>query len=303
MGSLKNDRIVFFTLVYSAQQMQSVDLLIGSIRSFGGDLKDFSIWLFNADPAAKPSTSLESKNIKIIPLDMPEKMKNYPFACKVYACAKAEELAAPKTQSLIWLIPECLIVNPPLLFALGGSFDAAVRPVHIKNIGLFATEPLDGFWKKIYKFLGVSDIKTTVESFVDVRNIRAYFNSAALSVNPSKGLFHRWLECFDAMVCDQAFQLAYCQDKLHQIFLHQAILSTLLVTLIKSRRIRILPPDYGYPYNLHQFVPSERQAELLNDLVCVIYEERPMDPNRIDDIKINEPLRTFLVRYADIYKR
>ncbi len=302
MGNPKNDKIVFFTLVYSAQQMRRAGLLIDGIRSFGGALKDCPIWLFQANPEVKLYASLESKDVKIIPLNTPATTKSYLFARKVYAFAKAEELAAPETQSLIWLIPECLIVKPPMLFELGQSFDAAVRPVHIKNVGLLATEPLDDFWKKIYDVAGVSDIKSTVESFVDIKRIRAYFNSAALSVNPSKGLFRRWFECFVALVCDQEFQLSSCQDKLHQIFLHQAILSTLLVTMLEPERTRILPPDYGYPYNLHQSVPPERRARVLNDLVCVIYEERPMDPNRIDDIEIHEPLRTFLAKYADIYK-
>ena len=76
-------------------------------------------------------------------------MRHYYFAGKVCASAQAEELATPGVRSLIWIDPACLIVRPPLLFDLGQSFDAAVRPVHIRNVGLPPGEPLNGFWKKI----------------------------------------------------------------------------------------------------------------------------------------------------------
>ena len=89
-------------------------------------------------------------------------------------------------------------------------------------------------------------------------------------------------------------QRASCQDDWHQIFLHQAVLSTLITTELDLERVRILPPDYGYPYNLHQDVPADRQALALNDLTCVIYEERSIDPGQVSDIQIHEPLRSWL---------
>jgi hypothetical protein len=56
----------------------------------------------------------------------------------------------------------------------------------------------------------------------------------------------------------------------------------------------MLPPDYNYPYNLHQSVPPDRRAAALNDLVCIAYENRLLDPNQVDDIAIHEPLRSWL---------
>jgi hypothetical protein len=203
-------------------------------------------------------------------------------------------MAIPGIRSLIWLSPDCLIIKSPLLFDLAPAWDAAVRPVHVRNVGLLATEPLDGFWRKVYETVGVQDVQTTVESFVDAQHIRAYFNSHALAVDPSKGLFRRWFECFEALVCDQEFQLSSCRDERHRIFLHQAVLSALVVTLLDPERIRMLPPDYSYPYNLHQVVPPDRRALALNDLVSIAYEDRSLDPDVVDDIAIHEPLRSWL---------
>ena len=96
-----------------------------------------------------------------------------------------------RIQSLIWLDLECLIVQPPLLYALGNEFDAALRPVHFRNVGLSLTEPLNAFWKGIYDVLGTQDVEYTTESFIDQQCLLAYFNSHGLSTRPSLGLLRR----------------------------------------------------------------------------------------------------------------
>jgi len=268
-------------------------LLIDSIRTFGGDFCDRPIWLFEANPQNAPCKGLEGGGVQVLPLHVPDTVSRYDFGDKVYACAQAEASAAG-VQSLIWVDPVFLFIQPPVLFDLGPSFDAAMRPVHIRNVGLLATEPLDGFWKKIYETVGVKDIQATVESFVDAQRIRAYFNSHAFAVNPSKGLLRRWFNCFEALVCDQAFQLTCCQNERHQVFLHQAVLSALSMTMLDPQRVRILQPRYNYPYNLHPSIPLGRRARSMNDLVSIAYEERQINPSVMDDIDIHEPLLSWL---------
>jgi hypothetical protein len=107
-------------------------------------------------------------------------------------------------------------------------------------------------------------------------------------------LLRQWLECFEVLVGDQAFQSAYCQDERHQVFLHQAVLSALIATRLDPQRVRILPPIYSYPYNLHPSVPCDWRAQALDDLVCVAYEERSLDPAVMNDITVHEPLRSWL---------
>jgi hypothetical protein len=288
------DQPVFVILVSTVEQRSRARLLIDSIRSFGGVWRHHPIWLFEADSQRAPCDGLGGAGVQILPLTVPDTVGHYWFASKVYACAQAEALAGLEVRSLVWLSPDCLIVKPPLLFDLGTSFDAAVRPVHIRNVGLGATEPVDDFWSKVYESVGGRDVQTSVESFVDAQRIRAYFNSHAFAVNPSQGVCRRWFACFESLVCDQSFQSSSCQDERHRIFLHQAILSALLVTQLDPQRIRLLPPDYSYPYNLHQDVPPERRARALDDLVCIAYEDRSLHPDVVDDVNINEPLRSWL---------
>ena len=288
---------IFLTSVRSARGKANARILIDSIRAFGGALRDCPIWVFETNPQKASCQDSASDSVQVIPLNVPEAVSDYIFGNKVYACAQAEAMATPEVQSLVWIDPTCVVVNPPLLFDLGAAFDAAVRPVHIRNVGLLATDPLDEFWQKIYATVGVNDIASTVESLADGQRLRAYFNSHGFAINPKKGLLHRWFALFEKLVCDQEFQARACADERHQIFLFQAILSALLATSLDPKRICILPPTYNYPYNLQSSLPLERRAQSLNDLVCFTYEERSIDPSEMKDIQIGEPLRAWLVAH------
>jgi hypothetical protein len=287
------DQTTFLTLARSAGERSCARILIDSIRSFGGSMSRCPIWLFETDSEYVSHESLENLDVQIFPLNVPDTVRDYYFADKVYACAMAEKMVSPSVRSLVWIDPVCLVIKPPLLYDLGLEFDAAVRPVHIKNVGIIAGEPLDTFWEKICETVRLDDIPS-VETFVDGLRIRSYFNSHAFAINPSRGLLRMWFEYFEALVDDEEYQEQTCQDEHHQVFLHQAVLSALLVADLDSKRIRDLPPEYNYPYNLHQSVPVERRAGVLNDLVTIAYESRSLDPGQVDDIEIREPLRSWL---------
>lgn len=293
-----NDSVIFITWVYSKDAKAKARTLIESIRSFAGPLSECPIWVFEAEPQKAPCNDLQAENVKVLSLDLPASLKPYFFTRKVFACQQAEIRADNEVRSLVYLDPGCLIIRPPLLFDLDPGFDAAIRPVHIRNVSNLASEPPDTYWSKIYAILGVKDVEMIVESFVDRQQVRAYFNSAAFAINPSLGLCQRWFQIFETLVNDSEFQSAACQDEWRQIFLHQAILSALIATELIPERLRLLPPEYGYPYNLHFDVIEERKVRALNDLVCVIYEDRPIDPEIVNDIEIHEPLKSWLAKHA-----
>jgi hypothetical protein len=290
------DRTIFVTKIRNAAQKQAARLLVESIRTFGGEMSSGPMWVFNLDPQGTTCQELENLSVQIIPLVVPEFLLQYDFGDKVYACACAEERVPAGVHSLVWIDLSCLVVNPPVLYKLGSALDVAVRPVHIQNVGLLTADPLDAYWKKVYQSVGVEEIETEVMSFVDGRQLRAYFNTHAFATNPAKGLLRRWLACFEELVCNQEFQKGACQDKLHQIFLHQAILSALIAASFDPERVRILPSEYNYPYNLHSSLSPERRAKVLNDLVSFTYEDRLLKPDSMDDIEIYEPLRSWLFR-------
>ncbi len=155
------------TWAAASRQRECARLPTDTMRALGGAMSHCPIWVFEANPQRTRCESLEQSGVQVQPLDVPEPIRRFHFSDKVYACARAEEMAPPTAQSLVWLSPDCLIVKPPLLFDLAPSLDAAVRPVHIQNVGLPATAPLDAFWQGIYETIGIQDVEATVESFID----------------------------------------------------------------------------------------------------------------------------------------
>lgn len=296
MNHIMEDPALILTWVYSEQSRQDARLMIKSIRSFGGSLRRCPVRVFDSMMSGGGVGDLQGEGVKIIKLDTPADIRDYLYGHKVYACAQAEQMALEATRSLIWLSPEMLVIQPPELFELAGEVDAALRPVHIQNVGLEINQSLDDFWRGVYKAVGVTEVELEVESFVDGKRLRAYFNSAAFSVDPRLGLCQKWLDTFQSLVLNQEFQATNCADNRHQVFLHQAVLSALLAIEIPPDRLRILPPDYIYPYNLHTDVPPVRAAQSLDELVCIYHEGRSLDPEEISDIGVGSQLRSWLLQ-------
>jgi hypothetical protein len=268
---------------------------IESLRAFGGPLRDCPVWAFVLDPDRVAYALPDLEGVHCLPLVVKGENGRYPLAQKVYGCAQAEAIAGPEVRSLVWLSLDCLVINPPVLFDLGAApgapaADAAFRPVHHQNVGSPADQAPDGFWQGIYARLEVDEMPYTVESFADGKTLRPYFNTHCFAFDPATGLARAWWEGFKTMVRDEAFQAGPCRDEPHQIFLHQAVLSTLVAKLLPWERVRLLPPEYNYPLNLLHEIPPERRATTLNNLVNAVYE----DAFPWGEIEIQEPLRSWL---------
>jgi len=265
-------------------------IVIDSLRTFGGPLRDGRVWAFVLRERDVPPTLPGLEGVECFPLAVEPGCAAFPLAEKVYACARAEEIAGPEIRSLVWLSLDCLIVRPPVAFDLGPECDAAFRPVHHRNIGPRAGEPLDAYWRTIYRTVGLEDVPYTVESFVDSQMLRPYFNTHCFAFNPAAGLGRAWWAHFKALAMDLAFQEGPCRNELHQIFLHQAVLSALVPKLLPWERVRGLPPEYNYPLHMLDEMPPELRVPALNGLVNAVYE----DQFPWAKIEVHEPLRSWL---------
>ena len=270
--------VCFFIMFRSEEGERLARIVIECLRAFGGSLGDSPVWAFVLDPGRAASAFPGLNGIERFSLELPVGSPAYPFAEKVYTCARAEELVGAEVRSLVWLSLDCLIIQAPQLFDLGEQpgippAEAAFRPVHVCNIGSPVQEPLDAFWQGIYQVLGIDELAGTVESFVGRQRLRPYFNTHCFAFNPAAGLGRAWWEAFQTLADDQAFQAAACNDAEHQIFLHQAVLSALAVKRLGWEHIRLLPPEYNYPLHLLGEMPADRQARRLDSLVNAVYEE------------------------------
>ena len=287
------DDTCFFTLIVGNQQERNTRLLVESLRAFGGRMGDCPVWILYPDlSSASAETWQDLEDVRLLPLGGVHAPR-YWFSLKTHAGARAEELAGPEVRSLVWLAPENLIVQPPVLFDLGAPQDtraAAFRTVHHSNIGSPAQEPLDDFWSTVYASVGLDEAPYTTRSYIDDRELRPYWNTHCFAVDPALGLLRAWREGFRALVDDAAFQAGPCQDIAHQVFLHQAVLCALLTVRLAEAQIRALPPEYSYPLHMHDQVPAAQRASMLNELVCAVYE----DVLPLEGLAVREPLRSWL---------
>jgi hypothetical protein len=284
--------MIFVTVVNSQAEAVQAALMIDSLRAFGGDLQDSDVLVFlpNGD---QPGDLSKQEHVTLLPLEMEESFRHYALADKVFACAEAEARVASQTASLAWINLDCLFVNPPVLFELDPAHDAAFRPVHLRNVGSLVSQPLDDYWKRIYACVGMTESKYSVESFVDARLIRPYFNTHCFSINPALGVFQAWRKYFEMLITDSDFQAGPCGDELHRVFLHQVVLSALVMKRIDHRRIRMLPPEYSYPLHLQDRLSPSRRFASLNSTICTVYE----DANVLSRIEVEEPLKSWLTAH------
>lgn len=278
----------FFTLAVSREELSRVRLMVSTLREFGGPWRDCLVHLFLAGTAA-PERLDDLHGVEIIRFQVAGQL-HYSFSAKVETCARAETIAAAEVSSLVWLSPECLILNPPDGFSLSPEHAAAFRPVHIRNVGLPTGAPLNDYWSAVCRAVGVPDWPGSVESFVEGEPLRPYYDTHLFAIDPSLGILREWWELFKKVVLDPEFRTGPGRDARNRIFLHQALLSVLVATRLQPGQVRILPPEYGYPLHLHPEVPASRQARRLNDLVCAVYEPGA----EVLVLPVDEPLRSWL---------
>jgi hypothetical protein len=284
----------FFTFAGSDKGFRHAMFLIKSLRTFGGSLRDSPFLVFVTDPDVIQVEDLKVGHVHFRLIEIPLDVRNYWFGDKVWVCAEAERLLDGKARSIIWMNPQCMIVNPPERLGLNSIHDAAFRPVHIQNVGLISDQRPDPFWHEIYRMVGLNQISHRVESYVDSKVLQPYFNTHLFSINPGMTVLRTWLDLFRRMITDQQFQRHSCESNLRKIFLHQSILSALVVKKIEWERIRILPPEYSYPLHLHHEISPDRQASSTNDLVCPVYEDEYHFPETHNDLEVREPLLSWI---------
>ena len=108
------------------------------------------------------------------------------------------------------------------------------------------------------------------------------------------GLLKTWAETFDRLVHHPDFEALYLKNKLYAVFMHQAILSALVVKSLDWELARLLPPEYSYPLHFHQEIPKERRPGSLNSLVCPVYEGGYRYPDSLSGIDVEDPLKIWL---------
>ncbi|MFX0039613.1 MAG: flavin reductase family protein [Promethearchaeota archaeon] len=271
-------------------------MLAATIRQFGKSLSNYPIWVLIPKPVDSIAKEMRdlflSLNVKLIPFSSKDELE-FPFISYVHAAANAEFLAKEKTKLLAWLGSNTLIFNQPEHFLLDKEKNLGYRPVHHTNIGSFIDEKIDPFWENVYQKCNVSEDKIfPMKTHIDHNNIRPYFNAGCLIIRPEKGLLQSWWQFYKDLFNKQIFREYYNKNYLYAIFMHQAVLSGVILSTMEQSEIYELPFEYNYPLNLYYYCPVVYRAKNINKLITVRFE----DLKDISKVPIQDPLKSWLIQ-------
>jgi hypothetical protein len=283
--SRNGNELVFVSVVYPTETSQRQAILLAdSIRSFGSALARAPLWwyvpLYTADegrpaPELAPTTQdrLRALGVELIPFEIDTAVARFFFAADLAAAARAEERAAGQATQMAWLTANTLVLQEPREFLLREEAPVGYRPVHHTNVGSPFHEPLDPFWAAVYRCCAVPAERVfPMDTHVDRATIRPYVNAGHLIVRPERGLLRAWHETFFDVYRTPEFERFYRQDRRYVIFVHQAILSGVLLAAVDRQAMQELPAAYNYPLHLYAEDTTAGRPASLAELVTCRYE-------------------------------
>ncbi len=292
---------IFVTVTYPASHSEiNTILLVESIRAFGGSLACAPIWCMVPEHGKALSESFRARasalNIDLKPFEARPEIVRFFFAADIEAAALAESLAIGKANPLIWLSSNTLILHEPSEFILPENKNLGYRPVHHTNVGSLYDNPLDEFWSLVYQSCGVREDQVfPMRTHVDKNIIRPYFNAGILVTRPEYGLFRRWKDTFLGTYREPRFVELYKKDNRYHIFMHQALLSGIILSSLSKNAIYELPPTYNYPLHLYAEDTTEFRPQTIDDLITIRHENFYLEEDWRQRIPLGDSLKHWLI--------
>jgi hypothetical protein len=278
-------------------EQQSV-LLAESIREFGGNLKDTPIYSFH--PREGQAISRETKDafefLEVCHQQIILNVDYSSFGCvnKMFVCAYAEQNI--EAEFLIFLDSDQCIFNEPKELLLPDEYNIGICPVVGQGIGSTGPKDLlyEDYWKKLYELFNISN-ELFVNTRMDNKKIRGYWNSGMVSVRRNANIFTDWKTNFKKIM---EVNLLPAQG---MFFVDQVALAV----TICSRTKDIFSFSFGYNYPLlhHNILANEKQINSLDEIISIHYHQM----FRYDDwIKKLEKLKNFKrksIKYQWLYEK
>ncbi len=292
--------LILSTIVYPGTSAEiDVTLLFESIRKFAGALRSVTLWClvpaYSKEITASFRNRLHGLDVEFITFDVEETALRFPFITDARAAALAEDRARTRADILVWLSANTLVLQEPGHFFIPENKHLAYRPVHHTLVGSPCDEPPDGFWKKIYRHCHVPDDHIfPMNTHVDNNIIRPYFNAGILVTRPDDGLLQFWCDTFLRVYRHNEFHKIYEHDKRYTIFMHQAVLSGVILSRYTREQLQELPPTYNYPLHLYDEDVTPNRPTTIDDLVTVRHEGFYKDPAWSVQMPAGRNLKTWL---------
>ncbi|MGB7054274.1 MAG: hypothetical protein WBE28_03010 [bacterium] len=294
------EELIFTTVVYPTEWSETnALLLVESIRAFAGSLSQAPIWCFVPQYGKKLTAQtvdrLSKLDATLMPYDIELEVARFFFAADIRAAGLAESTATAKTDLLVWLSSNTIILKEPHAFKLRDDKSLGYRPVHHTNVGSVYDTPLDPFWTLVYKYCNVPDDRIfPMETHIDGQRLRPYFNAGILITRPEQKLFTTWHNTFFKVYQEPDLQDLYKQDERYMIFIHQALLSGIILKIFTQDEIQELPTTYNYPVHLYEEDITAHRPSSIEELVLLRHEGFYQDPTWIEKMPARELLKQWL---------
>jgi hypothetical protein len=264
---------------------------LASIREFGGPQADAPL-LVGLPEGIGPLTGrtrsyLTAIGAQIVPVTIPREVLEFPLGAKVTAAAELERICP--TRTLFFTDRDALLLQPPADLTFGDEPRLHYRPVHHRLIGQRWKEEPDAFWLAVYRECGVSigcsestyaalaasgDLHLTNAMRTHLgEEIAPYINGGCIAVDCERGIMERWDEVFRVALSAETFRGFFADDQRHALFLHQALLTGIILAHCDESDTHLLSPAYNYPLHLHDEVPPNDRPHTLDDLVLARTED------------------------------
>lgn len=294
------EEIIFSTIIYPVKSSEANALVLAeSIRSFAGALAQARIWCYVPDygKEVSPATRgrLRELDVDLIPFTIDRDVLRFFFTAEITAVSLAESRSRDQAELLAWMDSNTIVLQEPKAFLLPSDKSLGFRPVHHTLVGSRWDEPLDPFWTLVYDRCGVPEDRVfSMTAHVDGVRIRPYMNAGLLVVRPERHLLRTWRDTFFGQYKTPEFQALYEQDQRYIIFVHQAILTGVLLSALAPDEMEELPPNYNYPLHLYEEDVTNNRPAALGDLVTCRHEGLDGILEVIDRIPTEESLQQWL---------
>jgi len=292
-------RVIIATYAENEAQSDWAAVLAESLREFGEGMKETPVRLYL--PTAMQGLPaplrgrLEAAAVTVLISDVPPTAMGVIGAGKCYAAALAEEQAAGECEILVWMDSDTFILRDPRPLVLREGIALGCTPVFHQRIGSLYGQPADEFWGSIYRKLEVPEAAVfPVETLIDGKTLRAYFNAGLLVVRPERGVLRAWPPALQTLLGDRYFIGACKQDLEKRNFLHQAALAAVICKHLKREEILLYPSGINYPLNLQKNIPADQRPEMLDELVTCRHEFFFREAGWADKIRASDRLMAWL---------
>jgi hypothetical protein len=289
-------KIHFATIATSRYWTTEPVLLAKSLRTFGGEFTNQPITVLTPEGqilSPEVQSEFDQLSIQSVEFSLPEEAANFPLGLVPHGAAAAETYLADQANILVWLLPDALVLNPPTDFALPTGKYLGYRPVHHQNVGSSFGQPPDDFWQQIFSHTQVPEDHNFRMETCYREEVWPYFNAGILAVRPELGILRQWADVFTQTYQHPDF-IPFYQNQLYAIFMHQAILSGVILQKLHPKKLISLPESYNYPLHMHKNYPAEGKIKRLSDLVTARYESTPELPNFIQPFEDKEAILDLL---------